>query len=315
MASVICILLVSVITATVPSAADFVTMKCQSSTGHSGQSSTLGCVVKALQEGLDIKIMKVFWKKDGNILLKLDGDNRTGDERFQLADINWRNSYDVSLLVKDTKISDAGDYSCTVVTNRGILKGTAGFDVKAKYSEPDLTFKPDKDIKDDDSVEITCVASGGYPRGAVHWFDNLNSNWTRSARTTVTQMEDKSFRLQSTFITKNPSHGPYTCVVYNSEWKKEGNNTFSFDNHNTSRSTDGGQTKNIAAGVVVIGSLIVGLLVTLLLCRRRSRRPEQHEDYDVEAEAEAEELHPCSPPSHSSPPTYEEALKEDSRSH
>lgn len=32
------------------------------------------------------------------------------------------------------------------------------------------------------------------------------------------------------------------------------------------------QTKNIAAGVVVIGSLICGLLIALLIFRRRSRR-------------------------------------------
>ncbi|XP_076150261.1 female protein-like isoform X1 [Alosa pseudoharengus] len=126
MASAIGILLMGIFTVTVPSTADFVTMECQSSTGHPGQSSKLNCVVKAQRE---FKIMQVFWRKDGDLVMKFDGGMQTEDERFQFADTNWMNSYDVSLLVKDTKISDEGNYSCIVVTNRGISKGDARLDI------------------------------------------------------------------------------------------------------------------------------------------------------------------------------------------
>lgn len=86
-----------------------------------------------------------------------------------------------------------------------------------KYSQPVMTSKLEKNL-----VELTCVTSGGYPIGAIHWFDGFNTNWTRSAETEHIQMEDKSFTLRSTFTSKDPSHAPYTCVVYNSEWKEEG---------------------------------------------------------------------------------------------
>ena len=81
-----------------------------------------------------------------------------------------------------------------------------------------------KDIEED-RVDLTCVASGGYPSGAIHWFDRLGTNWTRSTETTATQEEDKSFKLQSTFLSADPSHAPYRCVVFNSEWKAEGEET------------------------------------------------------------------------------------------
>ncbi|XP_062403722.1 serum amyloid P-component-like isoform X2 [Sardina pilchardus] len=126
MASAIGILLVGIFTVTVPSTGEFVTVECQGSTGHSGQSSTLGCVVKAQRE---FQIMQVFWRKDGDLVMKFDGGVKTEDDRFQLADTNWMKTNDVSLLVKDTHISDEGNYSCIVVTNRGISKGDARLDI------------------------------------------------------------------------------------------------------------------------------------------------------------------------------------------
>ena len=111
------------------STSDFVTVECQSSTGHSGQPSKLDCVVKPQN---DLKILKVFWKKDGQQVLTFDGSINPENERFQFADTNWRTSKVISLLVKDTKVLDEGNYSCTVVTTLGYEKGDARFDVKGK---------------------------------------------------------------------------------------------------------------------------------------------------------------------------------------
>ena len=108
---------------------DFVTVECQSSTGHSGLPSKLDCVVKPQN---DLTILKVFWKKDGQHVLTFDGGIYPENERFQFADTNWRTSKNISLLVKDTKVSDEGNYSCTVVTTLGYEKGDARFDVKGK---------------------------------------------------------------------------------------------------------------------------------------------------------------------------------------
>ena len=104
-------------------------MECQSSTGHPGQPSKLDCVVRPQN---DIKILKVFWNKDRNRVLTFDGGIYPETERFQFADTNWRTSKNISLLVKDTNVSDEGNYSCTVATTLGIEKGDARFDVKGK---------------------------------------------------------------------------------------------------------------------------------------------------------------------------------------
>ena len=108
---------------------EFVAVECQSSTGHSGQPSKLDCVVRPQN---DIKIMKVFWNKDRNRVLTFDGGIYPENERFQFADTNWRTSKNISLLVKDTNVSDEGNYSCTVATSGGLKKGDARLDVKGK---------------------------------------------------------------------------------------------------------------------------------------------------------------------------------------
>lgn len=108
---------------------DFVTVECQSSTGHAGQPSKLDCVVKPQN---DLTILKVFWKKDGQHVLTFNGSIYPENGRFQFADTNWMESKVISLLVKDTKVSDEGNYSCTVATTRGIEKGHVRLDVKGK---------------------------------------------------------------------------------------------------------------------------------------------------------------------------------------
>ncbi|XP_031419384.1 CD276 antigen-like isoform X4 [Clupea harengus] len=290
MASAIAILLVviSFITVSLSADSDFHTLECQSSTGHSGQPSKLDCVVKTKYNRT---ILKVYWKKDVQHVLTFDGGINPENGRFQFADTNWRTSKNISLLVKDTKVSDEGNYSCTVVTTLGPKKGYARFNVKAKYSQPEITSK---DITED-RVDLTCVSSGGYPSGAIHWFDRLGTNWTRSTETTKTQEEDKSFQLQSTFLSADPSHAPYTCVVFNSEWKAEGEETI-LGTHLNKQTPIKADTTSIVAGAVVIGSLIVGLLVALLISRRRSQRPEQERiDYDY-ASPDPEDARVLNPP-------------------
>ena len=109
------------------------TVECQSSTGHSGQPSKLDCVVKILVKPQnDLKIVKLYWKKNGQQVLTFDGSINPENGRFQFADTNWRTSKVISLLVKDTKVSDEGNYSCTVATSGGLKKGDARLDVKGK---------------------------------------------------------------------------------------------------------------------------------------------------------------------------------------
>ena len=108
-------------------------MECQSSTGHPGQPSKLDCVVKILVKPQnDLTILKVFWKKDGQHVLTFDGSINPENGRFQFADTNWRTSKNISLLVKDTKVSDEGNYFCVVVTTKGIIRGEVRLDVKGK---------------------------------------------------------------------------------------------------------------------------------------------------------------------------------------
>ncbi|KAI1896785.1 hypothetical protein AGOR_G00098390 [Albula goreensis] len=123
--------------------------------------------------------------------------------------------------------------------------------VTANYMKPKMNSVPEKDIKDDDEVTIFCNASGGFPKGMIHWFDQIGTNWTRSAELTEGEEEDsEEFTLQ-----------------------------FKQQQLGTETSEDDKNTKAIVAISVVIGSLVVGLLVLVLVRQWRSRRPQYVDGY------------------------------------
>ncbi|XP_063057844.1 CD276 antigen homolog isoform X2 [Engraulis encrasicolus] len=284
-------LVMVMLTNVVLSSADFVSLKCQNSVGLVGQPSRLQCILKTA-ESLEKspEITHVFWKYNNKVVLKMANGAKIGEERFKFADASWKKTMDISLLIDSTKISDQGQYSCVVSTNMGITGPVdVTLNVKAEYSEPVTAYKLNKD---ETRADMNCTAKGGYPQGAIHWFDSINTNWTGSSQTTATKMEDGSFVLQSTYTSNDVSLAPFRCVVFNSDWKEEHFVDIEIPIRVApDKMISGVETKHIAAAVVVIGSLICGLLIALLLFRRRSRRhDDRYDDYppDIEPEARAE---------------------------
>lgn len=94
---------------------------------------------------------------------------------------------------------------------------------KAKYSDPVITSMP-KEIVNDGPTELSCNATGGYPAGTIHWFDQSNTNWTKSATLQSTQGSNGRFTLSSKLSFKrfDAIWAPFRCVVLNSKYKEEG---------------------------------------------------------------------------------------------
>ncbi|XP_036426484.1 uncharacterized protein zgc:174863 isoform X2 [Colossoma macropomum] len=262
--------------------AALISLECQPAVGVVGQITKISCSFK-MNFGADQKIIisagavtkrgetePLFWFKNNTV---------DGDDRFKLLSKN-----DPSLLLSSTAVSDEGLYDYTIVTNRGIIEdGTFRISVTAKYSKPTMSSWR-KEIEDGGPADLYCNASGGYPAGAIHWFDSTNTNWTTSATLKITEREDKLVHLSSklTYTSIDSSWAPFRCVVLNSKFVQEGEETFQPNIKGGKSDTFSGndsefkmETKYVAP-IVVIGSLIVGLLLVLLLrgrCSHPARRP------------------------------------------
>ncbi|XP_036426479.1 uncharacterized protein LOC118808131 [Colossoma macropomum] len=244
-----------------------ISMECQPAVGVVGQTTNISCSFKR-NFGADQKIIisagavtkrgetePLFWFKNNTV----DGDNR-----FKLLSKN-----DPSLLLSSTAVSDEGLYDYTVVNNRGIIEdGTFRISVTAKYNPPFISTWPEK-IEEGGPADLYCNASGGYPAGAIHWFDSTNTNWTKSATLKITEREDKLVHLSSnlTFTSIDSSWAPFRCVVLNSKFIQEGETT-SHLKFTASQSHSGSELGTVTISVLVIGLIILGL-ITAFLCHRR----------------------------------------------
>ncbi|XP_060940925.1 uncharacterized protein LOC133018544 [Limanda limanda] len=121
----------------------FGTVDCNAeSFGKHGQQSLLQCVVKPIEEAVDMEIEMVFWKKEGveKPLLIFYGGKTTLQTDYMFAEPSWNSkNMNVSLLITNTMVAHAGVYVCTVVTNNGDYKMTTNLTVTAKYSEPTVS--------------------------------------------------------------------------------------------------------------------------------------------------------------------------------
>ncbi|XP_036426493.1 uncharacterized protein LOC118808140 [Colossoma macropomum] len=200
--------------------AALISMECQPAVGVVGQTTKISCPIKT-NFGADQKIIisavSVTKRGETEPLLWFKNNTVYGDDRFKLLSIN-----DPSLLLSNTAVSDEGLYDYTVVTNRGIIEETFRISVTAKYNPPSISTWPVK-ILDGGPADLYCNASGGYPAGAIHWFDSTNTNWTKSTTLEITEREDKLLKMSSKLTVTNIdlSWAPFRCVILNSKFIKE----------------------------------------------------------------------------------------------
>ncbi|KAF4080322.1 hypothetical protein AMELA_G00168990 [Ameiurus melas] len=137
-----------------------------------------------------------------------------------------------------------------------------------------------EDVVNGEHADLYCNASGGYPEGTIHWFDQSNTNWTKSATLQSMQGNDGLFTLSSklSFQKIDILWAPFRCVVLTNKYEKEdgGGSMSSLEIKDTPVNSPAGEStvRNTFAGVIVIGSLIVGLLVALLF-KRRCTQPQR----------------------------------------
>uniref|UniRef100_A0A674EA29 Ig-like domain-containing protein n=1 Tax=Salmo trutta TaxID=8032 RepID=A0A674EA29_SALTR len=256
---------------------EFVKVECKEEYhGVYGQQSLLQCNVKAVQ---NVTISTVTWKRVevDTLLLEYHQDTFNLIPGFEFAEPSWnKNNMNVSLLLTNTKMADKGVYECMVGTDRGYDKATTSLSVTAMYLTPTMSSIPETNIKENTDVTIFCNSTGGQQKGLIWWFDQFGSNRTRSAELVAKETGDGLFNLSSRFkvLKATSSSTNYTCKVLNVNGVEEGMASFviqfAVPEIGTSARLDSVSPTNWLAPVVVIGSLIIGLLVALLLFRKRS---------------------------------------------
>ncbi|MEQ2307898.1 hypothetical protein AMECASPLE_022744 [Ameca splendens] len=254
----------------------FVEVTCDRTTkAQFNHQSMLRCMVNPKQTKT-IGIILVVWRKTGleNPVAVFDTRNAKPEYKkqqgYEFADRSL-DTTNVSLLISNTKLQHEGEYKCEVTTDSGTATSTTMLEVTAKYNTPTVRSI---DRKDTPNVHKTliCEASGGYPQGQLHWFDENKTEWTKSAKLTENKRNDGLSELSSELpLLTGSTFSEYTCVVYSASYGEEDSASILVD---TPSRVSGIKTPGsaIIAPVVVIGSLIVGLLMALLFFRRRSQR-------------------------------------------
>ncbi|XP_045904060.1 selection and upkeep of intraepithelial T-cells protein 7 isoform X1 [Micropterus dolomieu] len=257
--------------------AGFINVKCKpESKGQFGQQSLLECVILTGKEVTEAKVRVVIWKKGDKTVLLLHNGKTMPEPGYSFAEPSWNESnMNVSLLITNTAVDHEGDYKCEVITDSGDDSSETTLRVTAKYSIPTIQSTPVKMTLNTDSV-LTCESGGGYPKGQLRWFDVDNKEWTVSSKMEANLTENGLFHLSSKLsLLRGSIFSKYTCVVFNASGGKEFEATYELPSDPEKLDRFPTASK-IVAPLVVIGSLITGLLMALLLYRRRSqqaRRP------------------------------------------
>ncbi|XP_029358690.1 V-set domain-containing T-cell activation inhibitor 1 isoform X2 [Echeneis naucrates] len=271
----------------------FVTIHCKAETvGQYGRQSLLQCTVKSIEN--DTRIRTISWWKTGadNATLVFDKKMTTGRLGYKFAEPRWHDrNMNVSMLITNTQLSDAGHYECEVITDSGDCKGDLTLTVTAKYSAATIHPKDDKITRNTDG-ELMCKSDDGYPKGQIMWFVDDKTDWTAGAEMKAEEMANGFFRLTSKLtLLRGSIFDKYTCVVLNAKGDKEAEASYDVkaqtaEREDVNRAGLGFESSSkIIAPVVVIGSLIIGLLLALLIYKRRTRS--NHEEvgrYEPETE-------------------------------
>ncbi|XP_074486591.1 tyrosine-protein kinase-like otk isoform X2 [Sebastes fasciatus] len=275
---ILLILTVYIYVSTGNAEAAFINVECKDEkVGQYGQQTLLECVVKTLQNDVEIRV--VTWKKkdqkDQRPLLVFNRGLPKSEPGYSFAEPSWNvRNMNVSLLITNTAVEHQGDYTCMVITDRGDGSSSISLKVTAKYNKPTLRYNPE-DKTSNTNVTLTCDSKGGYPKGELRWFDEDNK--PKNSQTEAKRTENGLFHLSSNLTLEHRSMGSkYTCRVFNASGGKEDEEVVVLPPQEAaglgSRKEVDSATK-IAAPAVVIGSLIVGLLIVMLwYYRRRSQR-------------------------------------------
>uniref|UniRef100_A0A8D3AXC2 Ig-like domain-containing protein n=1 Tax=Scophthalmus maximus TaxID=52904 RepID=A0A8D3AXC2_SCOMX len=272
----------------------FVRVQCKEMVGQYGQQSLLECVVLTTHGVADAEIGTVSWRKEGvekPLLVFTKGEITIQQPGYKFAEPSWNNkNMNVSLLITNTAMTNAGVYTCLVITNSGDDESRIQLNVIARYSEPIIRSIPEK-ITGNADAALICDSIGGYPEGEIQWIVEGNKEWTKSSEMKVEQAQSGLFRLTSKLtLLRGSIFSKYTCVVFNASGGKEAEAIYTVEDIPEPEELGGRKgmesASKIVAPVVVIGSVLIGLMIVLLVLYRLRSQRDRQEVFNCDPDAE-----------------------------
>ncbi|XP_061839695.1 CD276 antigen homolog [Nerophis lumbriciformis] len=262
----------------------FVKLECKTdNVGKYGHQSMLNCGIITSEEAKNATVMMVYWKKDDDVLLTFENpDNYSKKARFSFTE-SWLKNMNVSLLIANMSVADEGEYTCVVITRRGMDETSTNLYVAARYSQPTILSTP-MDVSPKSQVTLTC-SSEGYPMARLGWFFGPTRKEIRSNKTEANVTQNGLFHLSSKLnVPPEENASEYTCVVFNTAGGQYGNATLLSSKKSASlgkpkQGTD--LVTKIMAPLVVLGTIIIGLLLWKRIskgCFQGFRRYRKKED-------------------------------------
>ncbi|XP_053355256.1 uncharacterized protein LOC128527016 [Clarias gariepinus] len=236
-------------------------LRCQPAVGVIGQITNISCSYENQTGPVVINTVSLTRFNETKCCFTFHPyENRvTGDSRFKVESLP-------SLQLHNTAISDEGGYKYYIRTNLGNVNVQFTINVTAKYSSPVITSEP-TEIESGGAADLYCNASGGYPAGTIHWFDQSKTNWTQNSELQITQGHDGLFTLSSklTFKSIDSTWGPFKCVVLNYRYEEEGESA-------STLKINAVETSMKSVGVLVSVCFVMGFLLFVWFMRRCIRR-------------------------------------------
>nr|XP_025038774.1 butyrophilin subfamily 3 member A2-like isoform X2 [Pelodiscus sinensis] len=136
------------------------------------------------------------------------------DERYQGRTQFFQTEFragNVSLNLKDIKVSDKGKYTCSVSLNTWYDEVVVELDVTARGAKPSI-FLEDYAGQ---GIGLTCKAEGWFPEPQVLWLDSKGENRTEKLTTNKKETLAKIYNIESSIIIEPGSDNEASCKIIN----------------------------------------------------------------------------------------------------
>ncbi|XP_078257141.1 uncharacterized protein LOC144594480 [Rhinoraja longicauda] len=243
--------------ASTPSAQKFMTFECVSPvTGVLNNDTVLPCSLETV--GFR-KIKKIQLNKDNNSLFTFDTQKGHSKSQGQIELLD-RYLVNVSLIIRHTKLSNAGIYHYILQTDIGYGEADIKLVLKVPYSLPKMT------LLEEPEESISCETTG-YPPAQIHWIVNGETDLTNNSKTDTENTTEGLVKITSKLpikLSESSSQDNYACSVWNeAEGRYEVKNSLSPSNRETNlvRQRKDKKEKVLTAVYVIVGGLVSGILI------------------------------------------------------
>ncbi|XP_028677314.1 butyrophilin subfamily 3 member A2-like isoform X2 [Erpetoichthys calabaricus] len=182
--------------------------------GHVGENIVLPCALSSniSAEGMEIRWLKQ--EKERSVLIFVSQENNENElnkgyqERTELFKPSLGEG-DVSLLLKSIKISDRGNYTCSVVTSNWFSDASLSLEVIVTGSTPLMSLNGHKGA----GIGLSCISVGWHPIPEVQWLDVVDTDISARSNTELVMDQDGLYSVKSNLEVSQKDSDGIVCRV------------------------------------------------------------------------------------------------------